>query len=104
MATLDAVPVHNRVDSFVGKDGQVPSHLRVEPGSQPIKAAELPVSSAGDDVDASQVATQWVESFQQALTNRDYKSVENLFLKESYWRDQLCLAWDFRKDFCLVIS
>lgn len=68
---------------------------RVEPGSFPLIMAQLPESVPSKGVDADKVAIQWVESFNQAITQPEFDLISNVFLPESYWRDQLCLSWDF---------
>lgn len=74
---------------------QVPSSDRVEPGSFPLRLANLP-SKSPPASDANSVAESWVASFNKALDNPELASVSEVFLAESYWRDQLCLSWDFR--------
>lgn len=68
---------------------------RVEPGSYPLKLATLPLLPAPKLIDANSVATEWVHSFNKAISSLDVAAVADLFLAESYWRDQLCLSWDF---------
>lgn len=57
--------------------------------------AQLPESAPSKDVDADKVATGWAESFNQAIAQPSLAFISNVFLPESYWRDQLCLSWDF---------
>lgn len=73
----------------------VPSSERVEPGSYPLPTANFPVSPAESNVDAETVASEWVEAFNKTI-HSDLTGVSDLFLQESYWRDQLCLSWDLR--------
>lgn len=75
---------------------EVPSSDRVEPGSFPLHLANFPILSLPNLVDADSVATTWVESFNKAISSAETADVPKLFLDESYWRDQLCLSWDFR--------
>lgn len=72
----------------------VPSSHRVEPGSLPLRTANLPTASLAPD-DAHRIAASWVSSFDKVLKNPDLDSISEVFLSESYWRDQLCLSWDF---------
>lgn len=44
------------------------------------------------DVVAPAVAKAWIENFNASIQNGNI--AEN-FLEESYWRDHLCLSWDF---------
>ena len=74
---------------------EVPSSNRVEPGSFPLRLATLPTVSPPPQ-DANSVAESWVASFNKALASPELGSISEVFLPESYWRDQLCLSWDFR--------
>ena len=73
---------------------EVPSSDRVEPGSFPLQLATLPSSSPAPR-DASSVAESWVASFNKVLGRPELANISEVFLPESYWRDQLCLSWDF---------
>lgn len=74
-----------------------PSASRLVPGSYPILAATLPVAKVEKGIDANSVVEEWLKTFQQVLDAGDYKNgLQNLFWKEAYWRDQLCLSWDYR--------
>jgi hypothetical protein len=74
---------------------EVPSCNRVEPGSFPLTIASFPKVAPPKSTDANSVATLWVESFNKTLTSPKLAGIPDLFLQESYWRDQLCLSWDF---------
>jgi hypothetical protein len=74
---------------------EVPSCNRVEPGSFPLTIASFPKVAPPRSTDANSVATQWVESFNKTLASLELAGIPELFLPESYWRDQLCLSWDF---------
>ncbi|KAF4634124.1 hypothetical protein G7Y89_g3975 [Cudoniella acicularis] len=73
----------------------VPSSERVEPGSFPLAIAKFPENASSASTDPEKVATQWVDSFNKAISSPDLAKLSTLFLPESYWRDQLCLSWDF---------
>jgi hypothetical protein len=73
---------------------EVPSSNRVEPGSFPLRLATLPTVSPPPQ-DANSVAESWVASFNKVLRSPAFANVSEVFLPESYWRDQLCLSWDF---------
>lgn len=45
-------------------------------------------------IDPNVVAEEWIQSFNKAIKNPE-SELSSLFLEESYWRDQLCLSWDF---------
>ncbi|KAH6676789.1 hypothetical protein B0J14DRAFT_360773 [Halenospora varia] len=73
---------------------EVPSANRCEPGSFPLAIAKLPEITS-KPADPEQVVTQWIDTFNQVVSSSDYSRLSDLFLEESFWRDQLCLAWDF---------
>ncbi|KAH8679058.1 hypothetical protein BGZ60DRAFT_370499 [Tricladium varicosporioides] len=73
---------------------EVSSADRCEPGSFPLIIAKLP-DTTSKPADPEQSATQWIDSFNQVISSSDYSGLSDLFLEESFWRDQLCLAWDF---------
>ncbi|KAI9649960.1 hypothetical protein NHQ30_002545 [Ciborinia camelliae] len=73
----------------------VPSSQRVEPGSFQLRLANLPISTAEKTTDATKVASDFIDRFNQVIESADAASLSTLFVEESYWRDQLCLSWDF---------
>ena len=70
-----------------------PSNYRV-PGSHPLTQVSYPKTIDEPPSDAARVATDWVASFNSLLQSESPQS-NKLFLQESYWRDLLCLTWDF---------
>ena len=46
-------------------------------------------------LDPEQVISEWLSSFNAGAGANDASQLSGLFLKESYWRDLLCLTWDF---------
>ncbi|ATY66649.1 flavin-binding monooxygenase [Cordyceps militaris] len=58
-------------------------------------AATYPKSSLPSNFIAETVASAWVKSFQDFLHARPIHPPRHLFFKESYWRDHLCVSWDF---------
>lgn len=74
---------------------EVSSSDRVEPGSFPLKIAQYPTSATIKSTDPSLIATRWVRHFNEVICSGDFTGIPDLFLSESYWRDQLCLSWDF---------
>lgn len=76
---------------------QPPSHNRIDPGSHHLKAAafpDYPATNASRETDASKVAADWVGKLNKALAG-DFEAIHTLFLKDSCWRDQLGLSWDY---------
>ncbi|KAF7917780.1 hypothetical protein BELL_0204g00010 [Botrytis elliptica] len=76
-------------------ENPIPSSQRVEPGSFQLRLANLPKSTAEKSIDATKIASDFVDRFNQTINTADVSSLSTLFLEESYWRDQLCLSWDF---------
>jgi len=72
-----------------------PSADRVEPGSFRLKTATFPTTSTSQATNVNNIAATWVEAFNKVLKNPELATIPGLFLDESYWRDQLCLTWDF---------
>lgn len=73
---------------------EVSSSNRVEPGSFPLPLATLPTVSTAPQ-DANSAAELWVSSINKVLGSPEISSISEVFCLESYWRDQLCLSWDF---------
>mgnify|MGYP003663355279 CR=1 FL=1 len=73
----------------------VPSSDRCEPGSFPLNTAQFPAASEPKAVDANDIAATWVSTLNKAISNPSIEKLSTSFLTESYWRDQLCLTWDF---------
>lgn len=74
---------------------EVPSSDRVEPGSFPLRLAILPITVSQPPSDANSIAESWVAAFNKSLGSPQLTNISGVFLDESYWRDQLCLSWDF---------
>lgn len=74
---------------------QMPSPIHTKPGQYHLPAATYPQTISSIPVEVEAVATKWTIFFNQNLQNQDFRSLGNLFFEESYWRDQLCLSWDY---------
>lgn len=46
--------------------------------------------------DVSTPIDAWISSFATYLKTPDSKSVSSLFLADGFWRDHLCLSWDYK--------
>lgn len=68
---------------------------RVEVGSYRCPPATYPTTKSDPNCSPMGIAQAWVTQFISTLTSGKLHSLDNLFTKESYWRDQLCLSWDF---------
>ncbi len=66
---------------------------RGEPGSFHLHTANLPVTSSSKPEDVDSIAQTWVDSMNEILKNPGLAT--EIFFEDSYWRDQLCLFWDF---------
>lgn len=69
---------------------------RSEPGSTNIAAATFPVTTKNEPKDVDGIATRIVERFNKSLSAEDVQGIINLFCDDCYWRDHLCLSWDYR--------
>lgn len=74
----------------------IPSRDRIEPGSYNIPLGKFPQTCSTASIDPNKVASELIEQLNSALSAKDYQAVSNLFLENGYWRDHLCLSWDFR--------
>ena len=75
--------------------------FRTKQQAYPLPTAKLPEANTSIDrenVVPDQVVQRWLQKFQDVLKSQNVKgALSNVFLREeSYWRDQLCLSWDFR--------
>jgi len=73
---------------------QIPSSNHVVPGAHQLADVSFPKSIDTASSDPREVANAWVSSFNN-LVESGGVDVSSLFLQDSYWRDLLCLSWDF---------
>lgn len=73
---------------------EVPPSNRIVPGSHHLTPFDWPKPADLAGVDPEQVAITWVSSFNDLVSSKE-SDVSSFFLKDSYWRDLLCLTWDF---------
>ena len=77
-----------------------PSNI-VLPGSHLLPTAHFPeIHSTSSSIpqlnrSPSAIADEWLSALQNLL-NGDQASISKLFLEETYWRDLLCMTWNFR--------
>ena len=75
---------------------ELPSSNDRVPGSHALTQVQYPrsdgISTSG--LDAEAIVTEWVSLFNSQL-HFEGPSLSRLFLKGSFWRDLLCLTWDF---------
>lgn len=75
---------------------EVPSFMRVVPGSINLPVSKFPSVPKPAESDPQKVASDFVNSFNQALSKSDYQAISDLFGEPSFWRDHLALSWSFR--------
>lgn len=80
----------------VASQPKIPSRYRVEPGSHDIPLGVLPQTSTTTPEDPDKIATDLIDKLNAAVSKKDSSAVAALFLENSYWRDHLCLSWEFR--------
>ena len=74
---------------------QLPSPIHVKSHQRHLPAAIYPSTSSSKPVQPEAMATEWIATLNKALQNKDFHIFNDLFFEESYWRDQLCLSWDY---------
>lgn len=72
----------------------VPPSNRVEPGSHHLAPVVWPEPSDTSALNAGKVAAEWISSFNSLIKGEDVE-VSSLFRNDCFWRDLLCLTWDF---------
>lgn len=73
-----------------------PVDNRVETGSVNITADNFPAAFDTSCVKPDDEAISIIDKLNWALHAKDFDALANLFLDSSYWRDHLCLSWDYR--------
>ncbi|PMD13504.1 dimethylaniline monooxygenase (N-oxide forming) [Hyaloscypha hepaticicola] len=73
----------------------IPSYQRVEPGSVNIPVEDLTKIQTAKPTDIDNATEEWVSSFNKAIQSSDLAGLTDLFLPNAFWRDHLCLTWDF---------
>ncbi|PKX92864.1 flavin-containing monooxygenase [Aspergillus novofumigatus IBT 16806] len=74
----------------------LPSKDRIEPGSFNVPVGKFPQTASSTSVDAAKVASDVIDRLNNAIKQKNYKAVSDLFLEDAYWRDHLALSWDYR--------
>lgn len=83
------------VESRTKDQMSLPSRERVEPGSCNIPLGQFPETNIAPG-DPDKIATELVAQLSRAIQDKDATAISQLFLENSYWRDHLCVSWDFR--------
>jgi hypothetical protein len=73
----------------------IPSYQRVEPGSVNIDVEDLSKIQTVQPKDIDAATEAWVSAFNKAIQSSDHAGLTDLFLPNAFWRDHLCLSWDF---------
>ena len=80
---------------------QFPPSNTVLPGTRLLPTAPFPhthdaqSSLPSSDLSPRSIVEDWLSAFKPLLDGED-ALITKLFLEESYWRDLLCMTWDFR--------
>lgn len=74
----------------------LPSRYRVVPGSCDIPIGILPKTSTTAPEKPENIASSLIEKVNSSIAKKDTAALESLFIDNSYWRDHLCLSWEFR--------
>ncbi|KZO89563.1 monooxygenase protein [Calocera viscosa TUFC12733] len=64
--------------------------------SEELPTLDLLGESLPDNVDATQVAKEWLEQFAKAVETADADAFATAFLSEGWWRDKVVFTWDQR--------
>ena len=76
----------------------LPPSSEVLPRSRHLQTAPFPTSASTRPASIASpklVVDDWISSLRELLSGLSESSTR-LFLKKSYWRDLLCMTWDFR--------
>lgn len=75
----------------------IPSHMRPVPGSINIAPASFPLpAKAAKSTNPSEIAANFILSFNDALKSKALLELSLLFLDNGFWRDHLALTWELR--------
>ena len=87
----------NGVNGYQGKSVDVPASNIILPGSSLLPTASLPQKGGDTSAEPEKVAQGWLDIFNAALKSGQQGSpISDAFVDDSYWRDLLCLTWNFR--------
>ena len=87
----------NGVNGYKDKRTDVPASNYILPGSSLLPTASLPQDGGDIFAEPEKVVQGWLDIFNAVLKSRQEGSpISKAFLDNSYWRDLLCLTWDFR--------
>lgn len=79
---------------------QIPPSDHVLPGSRLLPTAPFPDTHSSPNSpppsgnSSRSIVEEWISDFKDLLSG-DHGSTTKLFFNESYWRDLLCMTWDF---------
>ncbi|KAL9613884.1 MAG: hypothetical protein Q9167_001621 [Letrouitia subvulpina] len=73
---------------------EVPLSTYISPGSQLVEQISIPKPVELSHPDAEEIAAKWTSLFNDSIKGVKM-NWSSIFLDESYWRDMLCLTWDF---------
>ncbi|KAI4211277.1 MAG: hypothetical protein LQ351_005961 [Letrouitia transgressa] len=73
---------------------EIPPSTGIPPGSHVVQQISIPEPVESSHPDAGEIAAKWTSFFNDSIKGGE-TNWSSLFLDESYWRDMLCLTWDF---------
>ncbi|KAL8785429.1 MAG: hypothetical protein Q9213_003359 [Squamulea squamosa] len=75
---------------------EIPPSNHGIPGSNVLQHVDLPeiTPKSSVPINPQRVATAWLDAFNDLVAGHDI-SVKDLFLEDSYWRDLLCITWNY---------
>lgn len=76
---------------------QAPASNHILPASHSLLSASLPQGFSGDISEPKEVVTRWLVSLNEKIkSGLEEPDLSSVFLEDAFWRDLLCLSWDFR--------
>ncbi|KAK0610101.1 flavin-binding monooxygenase-like protein [Bombardia bombarda] len=75
---------------------QTASSQRLEPGSVNIPPCPWPATLTAESIDATAIASNIVNHFNQVLAENNHQAAADLFVPDGFWRDHAALSWDLR--------
>ena len=80
-----------------GPPVRAPASNHIIPTSHLLPSASLPQGFSGDNPEPNETVASWLASINENIKNGlEESDLSNFFLEDSFWRDLLCLSWDFR--------
>ena len=76
---------------------RAPASNHIIPASHLLPSASLPQGFLGDKPEPKETVSKWLTSINENIkSGLEESDLSSCFLEDSFWRDLLCLSWDFR--------